>query len=231
MTRVVVLAGEGEYRSDQTMWTVAEDLRAELAAEVTYLVPDVLADQPDFPESSFGGLAEVDSADLLVVYTRWRRLPDGEMARLAAYRDRGGPVLGLRTSTHAFHFPEGSRWASWNDGFGRDVLGTPWVSHHGHASSTVVSRIPGVEHPVLDGMPDRFHSRSWLYRVRLSPGCTPLLHGDPVNPENTPTPGPVAWTRESDRGRVCYTSLGHPEDFQLAPFRRLLVNAARWCLG
>lgn len=227
MSRIVVLAGEGEYRSDQTMRTVASDLRSELAADVTYLVPDVLEDMPHFPRSSFGGLDALDTADLLVIYTRYRQLPDGEMTRLANYRSRGGPVLGLRTSTHAFHYPEDSPWASWNDAFGRDVLGTPWVSHHGHASSTDVSRIPDVTHPVLDGIPDRFHSRSWLYRVDLGPGCVPLLHGDPVDPEDAPTPGPVAWTRD----RVFYTSLGHPDDFALPAFRRLLVNAARWCLG
>ena len=224
---IAVLAGEGEYESDQTMRAVAGDLGR--VADVTYLTPDVLPDHPEFPASSFGGLKELERADLLVVYTRFRRLPDEEMARLAAYVDRGGAVLGLRTSTHAFHFPEGSRWAAWNDGFGRDVLGSPWVSHHGHTSSTDVSRI--VDHPVLDGVAEIFHSRSWLYRVRLAPGCTPLLHGDPVDPEDEPTPGPVAWVRETGGRRVFFTSLGHPDDFALEPFRRLLVNAARWCLS
>jgi type 1 glutamine amidotransferase len=230
VTRVVVLAGEGEYDSADTMTTVADDLRAEVLADVTYLVPDVLDDMPEFPASSFGGLAVLETADLLVVYTRFRQLPDAEMAALAAYRARGGPVLGLRTSTHAFHFPPGSRWADWNDGFGRDVLGTPWVSHHGHSSRTEVSRIPEVRHPILGGLPDRFESRSWLYRVELAPGCRPLLHGDPIEPEDAPTPGPVAWTRRAGASRVFYTSLGHPDDFRSTAFRGLLVNAARWCL-
>jgi type 1 glutamine amidotransferase len=228
--RVVVLAGEGEYQSDRTMRAVAEDLRTQLAAHVTYQVPDVLPDYPDFPLSSFGGLAALADADLLVIYTRFRRLPDEEMAQLAGFRARGGAVLGLRTSTHAFHYPDGSPWHSWNDGFGREVLGSPWVSHHGHTSSTTVTRQPGSEHPILDGVPAHFRSRSWLYRVSLSEGCVPLLHGEPIDSEDAPTPGPVAWTREVHGGRVFYTGLGHPDDFALTAFRRLLVNAARWCL-
>jgi uncharacterized protein len=231
VTRVVVLAGEGEYGSDQTMRGVAADLRSQLGAEVSFRVPDVLPDYPEFPRSSFGDLADLATADLLVIYTRFRQLPEPEMAALAAYRARGGAVLGLRTSTHAFRFPPGSPWTEWNDGFGRDVLGTPWISHHGHSSHTIVSREPGCAHPVLDGLPSSFASRSWLYRAELSAGCSPVLHGEPVAAEDEPTPGPVAWTREVRGGRVFFTSLGHPEDFTLDPFRRLLVNAARWCLS
>jgi hypothetical protein len=225
MTRVTILAGEGEYGSHEAMRIVAADLREQLGAEISYRTPDVLDDYPEFPESTFGGLDELRTADLLVIYTRFRRLPDDEMAAL---RDYGGPVIGLRTSTHAFHYPPGSVWESWNDGFGRDVLGSPWISHHGHSSSTDVSRYPGVDHPVLTGI-DQFRSRSWLYRVDLSPGCIPLLHGDPVDPEDEPTPGAVAWVRDNER-RVFYASLGHPEDFELPEFRRLLVNAAGWCV-
>ena len=229
MNRVVVFAGEGEYRSDETMKVVADDIRDELGADVTYRTPDVLEDYPEFPESSFGGLSELSAADLLVIYTRFRRLPDAEMVQLADYLAGGGAVLGLRTSTHAFHFPPESHWAEWNDGFGRDVLGSPWISHHGHDSSTDISR--SRVHPVLAGIDESFHSRSWLYRVELSAGCVPLLHGDPIDPEDEPTPGPVAWVRETDDRRAFFTSLGHPDDFALTPFRRLLVNAAGWCLA
>jgi uncharacterized protein len=228
---IVILAGEGEYQSDQTMRGPADDMANELGARVSYLVPDVLPDYPDFPWSSFGDLGVLDTADLLVIYTRFRQLPDAEMHALDTYCARGGAVLGLRTATHAFHFAADSPWFEWNDGFGREVLGSPWISHHGHTSSTVVSHEPACSHPILDGLPTTFTSRSWLYRVRLSDGCLPLLHGDPVTPEDSPTPGPVAWTRCARGGRVFYTSLGHPEDFTLAPFRRLLVNAARWCVG
>jgi type 1 glutamine amidotransferase len=231
VTRVVILAGEGEYESHRTLAAVADELRVGTGASVDYRSASVLADTPHFPASSFGDLTTLRDADVLVVYTRFRVLPDEEMQELDRYLARGGPVVGLRTSTHAFHFAAGSRWTGWNDGFGRDVLGTPWVSHHGHSSRTVVTRPAAVEHPALDGVDDRFEVRSWLYRTDLSKPCSVLLEGEPVDPESAPTPGPVAWTTEHNGGRVFYTSLGHPEDFGVPSFRRLLHNAIGWCAG
>ena len=43
-------------------------------------------------------------------------------------------------------------------------------------------------------------------------------------------PEPVAWTNTYHGGRIFYTSLGHPDDFQLPQFNRLLLNAIRWTL-
>ena len=39
---------------------------------------------------------------------------------------------------------------------------------------------------------------------------------------------PVAWVREPNGGRVFYTSLGVPADFQKNPFLTLLANAILW---
>src|SRR5215212_6103797 len=119
MSKIVVLAGEGEYESDRTMRPVADDLRRELAAEVVYRTPDVLTDMPDFPRSSFGGLDALEDADLLIIYTRFRILPDAEMRSIVDFCASGGSVLGLRTSTHAFRYPAESPWFDWNEGFGR----------------------------------------------------------------------------------------------------------------
>jgi type 1 glutamine amidotransferase len=230
MTNIVFLVGEGEYESDRTMRPVAEDMRTNLGANVAYCVPDVLEDMPHFPESSFGNLTALDDADLLVVYTRWRQLPDDEMRKIVAYVERGGHVIGLRTSSHAFHYPEGSEFAGWNDGFGRDVLGSPWISHHGHASSTDVTSATPAGHPILEGIPQAFHLRAWLYRTQLLEDCRPILWGTPVDPENKPTPSAVAWTREKQGQRVVYTNMGHPSDLRQTIVRTFLCNAARWCI-
>jgi uncharacterized protein len=138
VTHVAILAGDSEYGSQDLMRMVERDLLALPGRRVSYWVADVVDD--------------AIGADVLVVYTRWLELPDAQMRSIAEYLDRGGAVVGLRTSTHAFRFADGSPWAAWNDGFGRDVLGTPWVSHHGHRSRTVVTRPAGVDHPILDGL-------------------------------------------------------------------------------
>jgi len=39
---------------------------------------------------------------------------------------------------------------------------------------------------------------------------------------------PIAWTRIHNGGRVFYTSLGHPEAFENANFRRMWGNALFW---
>jgi type 1 glutamine amidotransferase len=233
MTHAVIFAGEGEYTSHETMRAVEEDLTRDLGFEVTFCSPDVLDDIPHFPQSKLGGGFEaLESADLLLVYTRWRQLPNEQMLLLARYIARGGPVIGFRTSTHAFRYREQSVWSSWNDGFGRDILGTPWVRHHGHTSTTRVTTYPGVHHPILEGVEESFQSPSWLYYPHLSGGCHLLLHGDPLTPEIPATPSPVAWTRQHfGGGKVFYTSLGHPDDFKLPSFRRMVTNAARWAVS
>ncbi|MFC0680049.1 ThuA domain-containing protein [Lysobacter korlensis] len=228
--RIVFLVGEGEYESHRTMRPVADRMESALDAEVVYKTPDVLDDMPHFPEQSYGDLSALADADLLVVYTRWRRLPDAEMQQIADYCDRGGSVLGLRTANHAFSYPEGSRWETWNDGFGRDVLGSPWISHHGHSSSTDVRWASDGGHPVLSGVPRSFHLRGWLYRQKLSDGCTPILWGEPVDPEDEPAPSPVAWTWERSGQRTVYTNMGHPSDLRQSIVHDFLVNAARWCM-
>jgi type 1 glutamine amidotransferase len=230
VTKIVILAGEGEYESDRTMRTVADDFERELGATVIYRTPDLLRDFHDFPPSSFGDLSDLEDADLLVIYTRFRYLPDSEMDHIVRFCERGGNVIGLRTSTHAFHYPEDSQWFEWNDGFGRDVLGSPWVSHHGHTSTTRVEWYSPAGHPVLDGVPQVFTSSSWLYRVALADDCVPVLWGTPIDPESPPTPSPFAWVRERGRQRIVYTNTGQQGDFDQMPLHRFLVNAARWCV-
>lgn len=49
-----------------------------------------------------GAAEALDSADLMIIATRFRH-PDAEQAKhIAAFLDAGKPVIGLRTATHAF---------------------------------------------------------------------------------------------------------------------------------
>jgi len=79
---------------------------------------------------------------------------------------------------------------------------------------------------------ERFHVRPWLYRVLLLPvECNQLLWGVPVDPESEPQENPVAWTKSHNGTRVFFTTLGHPEDFGVPPFRNMLTNGIRWAVG
>jgi type 1 glutamine amidotransferase len=229
MSKVVVLAGEGEYESDATMRAVASIIGALPGAEIDYRTPDVLEDWPNFPESSFGGLETLRDADLLVMYTRFRVLPDSEIAEIAGFLERGGSLLALRTSTHAFRPVETSAWLDWTSTFGQDVLGSAWTRHHGHTSTTDVTVVD--DHPIVAGLPRTFHVDSWLYETAPPPDALVLLWGDPVDPEEGPvSPSPVAWVREARRQRIFYTSLGSQSDLVRGEVLTLLANAAEWCL-
>jgi uncharacterized protein len=228
MKNVVILAGEGEYESDVTMRAVADRIAAQGDVHIDYQTPDVLEDQPEFPTSSFGELTGLADADLLVMYTRFRVLPDEETAAIAEYLERGGSILGLRTSSHAFHPVEGSPWFEWTTNFAQNVFGSGWTRHHGHTSTTDVTAV--ATHPILDGVPSAFHVDSWLYVSNPPAGATVLLWGVPVAPESEPAPSPVAWVRELGEQRVFYTSLGGQTDLQREEVLTLLGNAAAWCL-
>lgn len=230
MKQLLVMAGEGEYRSAVSMRAIADLLDAELDVTIEYKTPDVMRDMPDFPESTFGGLDGLSHADLLIIFTRMRRLPHDEMEALDAYCRRGGNIIGLRTSSHAFRYPSSSRWATWNDGFGRDVLGTPWVSHHGQDTHSEVTKRDGVRHEIIDDLPHSITVRSWLYRTDMSSDCRPLLWGRALGDDTVEDPEPVAWTRTPGDQRIFFTSLGHAEDLAVPAVQRLLVNATTWAL-
>jgi type 1 glutamine amidotransferase len=43
---------------------------------------------------------------------------------------------------------------------------------------------------------------------------------------------PIAWTNITPAGgRVFYTSLGHPQEFENQDFQRMLLNAVYWAAG
>ncbi len=73
------------------------------------------------------GLHLIDDADLLILQLRFRHLADDDMKHIADYIASGKPVTGIRTSTHAFAYPNDSEsiyadW-SWNrsGGFGQAI--------------------------------------------------------------------------------------------------------------
>jgi type 1 glutamine amidotransferase len=230
MSDVVMLLGDPEYESHRSMPAIAADWSTRLGVQVHLRPSSIIDDEPDFPVSTFGDLTVLDDADLVVVYTRFRSIPDSEVAALVVYLARKRPIMGLRTANHAFRLSPRSPWHDWGNNFGRDVLGSPWVSHHGHSSSTDVSYAPRAPSELVAGLPASFHVRSWLYLTDVATWCQPVLDGTPVGPERDPVPGPVAWCGDNNGRRTYYTSIGHPDDLAMPAVRDSLVNAAQWAL-
>ena len=118
--------------------------------------------------SNIAGLEALKTADLMVVFLRFQDFPDDQMQHIVDYLDRGGPVVGLRTATHAFQIkrPDAKFLKyTWNNerpgdypgGFGRQILGETWVSHYGpnhKQSSTLLLQADQAAHPILRGVKD-----------------------------------------------------------------------------
>jgi type 1 glutamine amidotransferase len=236
---VVFVTGDHEYSSEATMPLLAKALEESYGMQVM-----VLKSHPDHnAEENIPGLKALKDADLAVFYLRWRRLPAEQVKYIDDYLKSGKPVIGLRTTTHAFNYPKGHPLEKWN-AFGEFAIGSPpgWGgaaghTHCGHECSTDVSVIAeNAKHPILTGVDPAFHVRSWLYKVLPdypAKGSTWLLMGKAVNPDKTGfEDNPVAWTWQTPAGgKVFATTMGHPADFSVEAFQRLMINAIHWTLG
>lgn len=240
---VVFVTGDHEYRSEKTMPLLAQALEKHFNMHTTVLYAEnEKGERDETYEKNITGLDHLKTADLAVFYLRWRQLPAEQVEQIEAYLKSGKPLIGFRTTTHAFNYPKGHPLERWNS-FGELALGGPpgWEgpaghTHYGHRSSTDVFVNPAYSnHPILRGVHQEFHVRSWLYKVK--PHYPPanaeeLLIGRAVEPNKPAIANPVAWTWTNQwNGRVFTTTMGHPDDFQVESFQRLVINAIHWSLN
>lgn len=234
---VVFVTGDHEYSGEETLPLIAAELEKNygLSTKVLKAYPNQNA------EKNIPGLEILEKADLVIFYLRWRQLPPEQLKFIDKYLKSGKPVMGFRTSTHAFNFSKGHESEKWN-AFGEFALNAPpgWGkaghTHYGHKSTTDVSVIEAAKkHPILQGINPNFHVSSWLYHVLPdypTKGSEWLLMGKSVNPDKAAIENPVAWTGTNSFGaKIFVTTLGHPEDFQVEDFQHLIFNAILWELG
>jgi type 1 glutamine amidotransferase len=235
---IVFVTGDHEYGSERTMPILAKALEEKFGFKTTLL----FAEPNEQSETNLPGMEVLQKADLAVFFLRWRQLPADQLVHIRKYLDSGKPVVGFRTTSHSFNFPAGHPDHKWN-AFGEEAFGTPpgWGgpaghTHYGHKSSTDVFVNPlAADHPILKGVDQEFHVRSWLYHVlpKYPPAdATRLLIGNAVDPDRKAISNPVAWTYHTKAGgKAFFTTLGHPEDFQVESFQRLVVNGIHWAVG
>src|SRR3954466_6128574 len=90
---IVFLAGDHEYRSEETLPALARILAKHYGFKCSVFIttdPQTGFIQPG--SSDISGLDALDTADLLVIALRFQDFPDREMQHIADYLDRGGPV-------------------------------------------------------------------------------------------------------------------------------------------
>lgn len=260
---IVFLAGDEEYRSEEGLPMLAKILSRRHGFRCTVLFPmDATTGQVIDPENqkSLPNAGDIDSADAIVMLLRFRQWPDEQMKHFAAAMRRGVPVIALRTSTHAFNYPDDAPddLRAFNQ-FGKRVLGEAWVSHWGQHKKEATRGViePGAEsNPILRGVRDVFGDTD-VYEAHPPGDATILLRGQvlagmkpsdpPANYKRTRSPDqaeqgindpmmPVAWTRNhcNNAGieqKVFCTTLGAATDLASDGLRRLIVNAVYWGLG
>lgn len=232
-TNIVIMVVEdpNNYEAPRTMRDFGEKQLRPLGHHITIIEGD--KPQPHH----FAGLVEaLKDADLLVLFSRRRFPPKDQMAAIRAHLVAGKPLLGIRTANHAFiPRPKDTVDAGltiWPE-FTHEVLGGENAGYETKGLPYTVSVIDGIKTPLLEGV-NTANIRGYqsLYKVLpLAADATPILIGTAGAGASTP-PQPVAWTRSygPNKARVFYTSLGAPEDMQIADVRRLLVNAVKWTL-
>ncbi|MDR1964092.1 MAG: ThuA domain-containing protein [Planctomycetaceae bacterium] len=260
---VVLISGDEEYRSEEALVQLGRILanRHGFNCTVLFAVNPATGEIDPVCTTNIPDLHVLQTADVMIVNLRFRNLPDEQMRYFDDYLRSGKPVLGMRTSTHAFRIPKDRKFARysfdyhdntglWEQGFGRKILGETWIDHHGHHGHEATRGILVLEkrsHPIVRGCEDIFGLTD-VYRVRLPlpEDSEPLVLGQVLagmKPTDPPVAGsknepmmPVAWTKTyridgGQTGKVFTTTMGSSQDLESEGLRRLLVNAVYWLAG
>lgn len=187
MPHVVLVSGDEEYRSEEALPQLAKILSTHHGFKCTVL----FAQDPEHPGivdpnyvNNIPGLEQLADADMMILFTRFRALPDEQMKPIDDFLKSGKPVIGIRTATHAFMFGKATFESSykhygnyyegedeWKDGFGRLVMGEHWISHHGkHGDQSTKGLIAegAKDHPITNGIEDGdIWGPTDVYGVRL----------------------------------------------------------------
>lgn len=254
---VVLIAGDEEYRSEEVLPMLGKILAFRHGFRCTVLFstdPETGVIDPK-NQTHIPGLEVLESADMMVMFLRFRELPDEDMKHIVDYVNAGKPILGIRTSTHAFSYSRNKeslyahysfRNGKWPGGFGRQILGETWVNHHGgHGSQSTRGMIEPSNgaHPILRGANDVWGTTD-VYGIRdLPEDASVLLRGAVLQgmqpdspllagPKNSPMI-PIFWIREIPRAegpamRTACTTIGAAPDFASAGVRRIMVNSCYW---
>lgn len=215
-----------------------------LGLRTTVINPDWDAEKD---KRGLPGLDALQTADVGIFFVRFLKLEGDQFKHFMNFVESGKPLVCLRTSTHAFNYPEGHKRRPLNLDFGREAFGTPYLIHL--AGRTQIAPVRGsASHPILTGVDaESWESPGTLYLTRLEPGVTRLVDGTgsprggkeqvKTNAFGTHELKPVmtdcvAWTWTNKwKGRVFGTSLGHPGDFADRKSIRVIINGIFWAAG
>lgn len=252
---IVFVASDHEYRTEETCPALARILAQHHGFKTTVLFGVDEKGHIKAGASNIKGLEALEDADLMVIFARFLDLPDDQMKHIADYVERGGPVVGLRTSSHAFKIPKGKAYSKFDfkyggkeyeKGFGHQVLGNTWVGHYGrnHKQATRIQlKRDQKDHPILRGVGDNALCMAGAYVGIPDDTFTVLTESQPLNGmtkdspvDETKEPSPSTWTRhytskDGKKARVFHSTQGASQDLLDPNYRRLIINGIFWAAG
>jgi hypothetical protein len=258
---IVLVSGDDEYRSEEALPMMAKILSQHHGFTCTVLFaiePETGHIKPDY-QNNIPGLEHLRNADLMILFTRFRELPDEQTKYFEEYLLTGKPIIGIRTATHGFHYTKNKNspyakyhWQNpegpWKGGFGQKIFGETWVAHHGEHGKEGARGLPdGVQqlndHPILRGVRDIWVP-SDVYSIKNLPAeAEVLIHGQSTQGMTAAAPlmweksvMPVAWTKNyqvegGKAGKAFVSTMGASIDLVSKDLRRMYVNAVYWSLG
>jgi hypothetical protein len=256
---IVFLTGDEEYRSEEGLPMLAKILakRHGFNCTVLFSINPTNGNIDPNCQTNEPGLEALDSADLCVMLLRFREWPDDKMKHFVDYLNAGKPIIGLRTATHSFSYQRNKTspyakydWNSstWLGGFGRQVLGDTWVSHHGeHGKQSTHGVINEAmkDNPILRGVSDLWWPTDVYTVSHLPPDAKVLVWGQVLSGmqhDDFPVPGdrntplmPLVWEREykgetGNVSRIVATTAGAAVDLKNEGLRRLIINSCYWAM-
>jgi type 1 glutamine amidotransferase len=252
---IVFIASDHEYRGEESCPALARILAKYHGFKCTVVFGVDADGYIKAGSSNIPGTEVLKDADLMVIFARFLNPPAKQMQPIVDYINRGGPVVGMRTSSHAFKIPADSEFAKYDfraktkgyeNGFGHQVLGNTWVGHYGrnHRQGSRIQIVPeNKSHIILTGVKDNAFCYAGGYMGHAHEGFTVLTRTQPLvalkpdaAPDKTKKPVPSTWTRHytgknGTKGRVFHTTQGASEDLLDASYRRMLVNGILWAVG
>ncbi len=237
---IVIVAGTPHYSPAKSMPILKQELE-KFGFKVTLISPEWNTERDP---RGVPGLEVLADADVTVFFIRWLQLKDEQLKHILDYVEAGKPVVGLRTAGHGFNYPEEDPRSELNVGFGREVLGSPYLIHLAGSTQLEVNE-EQKDNPILTGISGTWKSPGTLYLTKLEEGVTPLITGTgkakrtgtvtnmfgthELQPVMSDT---VAWTWTNKYGgKAFYTSLGHTGDFAQPNSMRLMINGIHWAVG
>ena len=208
--KLCMVSGSFEYESESSLTAFRDYVEREHPVRTDLIVYR--------SEDDHQSLSAIEGTDVLLLFTRRLNADGEELERLKAYCGAGGPIVGVRTASHAFQ-----NWLA----FDGDVLGGELpdaLEARPQGPRQIRARLrrpspPGGRRGVqLRGQP--------LPQHPIAPDTSLLMSASTDEHDE-----PVTWTRNHAGGRGLLHVAGAPGGLRRAQLPALLANAVLWCGG